>query len=314
MESAALGTLLLVVAPVPGVAVGLVAACGEELVEKAVVCGGHAVHGTSYHPINVLSGRPRGHPDVQGRFLPVGAVGPHMRIRGERACRDCGTRWSYYETGSVTCPACGSLLSVGVDERTEHTAGPADLDLTPARDALDAGRPIQEVLATATEACRSYVRATGFIEGGELRPLGDTVLAALELRHVADVVDRSFAPDEAEELYLLALLRGADFGDRPDPEDVPATMRGPRGLAAAAAVEAYRGDVRTCLDRRPEGPLRAVLASIDEQVRRVRALQGDVPVREAERLVSATREAGRYLIEGDEATLARARERLEALP
>jgi DNA-directed RNA polymerase subunit RPC12/RpoP len=31
-----------------------------------------------------------------------------MKIRGERECTDCGTRWSYYDTASVECPQCGS--------------------------------------------------------------------------------------------------------------------------------------------------------------------------------------------------------------
>lgn len=237
-----------------------------------------------------------------------------MRIRGERECRDCGTRWSYYETGSVDCPACGSLLSVGVDERTEHTSGPAPFDLTPARTALENERPLQEVVTMASDVCRDFVHSRGFIDAGELVLLDDTFLAAMELRHVADVVGRSFSPDEDEELYLLTLLRGADTGERPPPDAVPASMRGAHGLAAAGAVDTYRREVRTALGRAPDGPLGTVLASLREHVRRVRALDGEVPIASAERLVRATKDVGRHLVEDEEAALARARDRLDRLP
>ncbi len=59
----------------------------------------------------------------------------------ERECTECGTRWSYYETGSIGCPACGSLHSVGLDERTEHTDLRVEFDLTPVRADIDEGRP-----------------------------------------------------------------------------------------------------------------------------------------------------------------------------
>ncbi|MXR22522.1 endonuclease Q family protein, partial [Halobacterium bonnevillei] len=56
-----------------------------------------------------------------------------MDVRGERECKSCGTRWSYFETGSVACPECGSVRSVGVGERSQHTDGNATLDLSDAQ-------------------------------------------------------------------------------------------------------------------------------------------------------------------------------------
>lgn len=235
-----------------------------------------------------------------------------MRIRGERECKDCGTRWSYYETGSVDCPSCGSLRSVGVDERTEHTASTASLDLTAAREALEHDR-LAEAVAEAKSACREYARSAGFIHAGELQPLDDTYLAALELVHAADLVGRSFSPTEAEELYFLALLRGADFGERPDPAEVPDSMREARGLAAAEAVDEYRGELRTFLDGDPEPAVGRMLESVTDHVRRLRALEGDIPPREAETLVRVARELGRSLATDDESALAAARDRLDRL-
>ena len=51
-----------------------------------------------------------------------------MKVRGRRECEACGARWSYFDTGEVTCPDCGSLHSVGLDdERALHTASTATL-------------------------------------------------------------------------------------------------------------------------------------------------------------------------------------------
>lgn len=236
-----------------------------------------------------------------------------MRIRGQRECRDCGTRWSYYDTGSVDCPACGSIRSRGLDdERTLHTRGAATLDLGDVRAAVDE-RPLAEVAEEAKRACRAYVRQDGFVDGGDLLPLGDGHLAARELVHVADLVGRAADRTEAEELYLLALLRAADAGERPAPDEVPDSMRAARGLAAAEAVRAYRSDVREWLaeDSRPE--VRETLGRLDQHAKRVSALQGEVVPSTAESLVAAARALSAYLREGDEGELATADEHLDAL-
>jgi uncharacterized Zn finger protein (UPF0148 family) len=232
-----------------------------------------------------------------------------MKVRGQRECQACGHRWSYYETGSVTCPACESLRSVGVDERSLHTDTAASLDLSPYRAAWAEDR-----LADAVDDCKSnlreYIRKRGFVDGGDLRHLDGTVLAANELLQVMDLFDRT-RPTDADERYLSALLRGADEGERPPPEAVSSAWTGARGLAYANAVDDYRRDVTEWLDEHPDPEARRTLGTVHERVKRITALQGDVPPEEAESLVRAAREVGRYLIDDDESALAAARDRLE---
>ena len=232
-----------------------------------------------------------------------------MKIRGQRECQSCGHRWSYYETGSVACPACESLRSVGIDERHLHTDSPATLDLSPYRTAWAEDR-----LADAVDDCKSdlreYVRKRGFVDGGSLRPLDDAFLTAHELLQVMDLYGRARDPSDDEERYLLALLRGADEGERPPPEDVSAGWAKARGLAYANAVDDYRRDAIEWLDDHPDPEARRTLGTVHERVKRVQALQGDVSPTEAESLVRAAREVGRYLTAGEESALASARERL----
>jgi len=235
-----------------------------------------------------------------------------MKIRGDRECKSCGTRWSYYEVGSVACPNCGSLHSVGVDDRKEHTAAPVELDLTPVRNRID-DAPLRELVDDAAAACREYVRQQGFIDAGELRPLDDTYLAATELRHVAREIDRSMHSTDAEEFYLLSLLRDADLGDRPPRDEVPGTLAAARGLAYATAVEAYRGDVRAYLDSNPDELASELLGPLDEHRKRIQALDGDVPLATSENLVRAARAVGRYLVDGDESAIVEARSHLDGL-
>jgi hypothetical protein len=235
-----------------------------------------------------------------------------MKVRGERECKECGRRWSYYETGSVACPDCESLHSVGVGERKRHTASPVELDLSPAREQVETA-PLEEVADAAAERCREYCRRQGFIDGGELRTLSWTYVAAAELAAAGSLVGRSLRVGDAEELYLLSLLRGADRGERPDAGDVPPSMRSARGLAAADAVEDYARDLRTYLDDHEDARARRVLGSIADHRRRVHALDGDVPPTTADGLVHAARALGRYLTDGEEGALAEARDHVDRL-
>lgn len=234
-----------------------------------------------------------------------------MKIRGDRECQNCGSRWSYYETGSVSCPECGSLRSSGVDSHKLHTASPVEFDLTGVRAQVEAATP-RDLAATAAEESRSYVIQYGFIDAGELRPLTDTYLAATELRHVGGTLEGAMRVEDDEEYYLLSLLE-ADEGERPPTADVPESLRPARGLAYASAVEEYLGDVRTYLDEHPDEPARDAVSTLTEHRKRVAALDGDVPLSTAEGLVRAARAIGRYLIEDEESQLAQAREHLDGL-
>ncbi len=235
-----------------------------------------------------------------------------MKIRGERECTECGTRWSYYETGSVGCPACGNLRSVGVDDRTEHTDMPVAFDLTAVRNAIDEVSN-DDLADRAREACREYIRRRGFISAGDLRDLDDSYLAASELLHVSDIVARDMRLEEREELYFLSLLRDADTGDRPPAAEVPPSLRAARGLAYANAVREYRRDIRTWVeDRELTTAERSALETLGEHVTRIRMLEGDVDPRTADRLIEATRDLANGL-RGDEVAFSQAQDRLEGL-
>ena len=235
-----------------------------------------------------------------------------MEIRGDRECQECGTQWSYYDTGSVSCPQCESLRSVGVDDRKQHTSAPVTLDLTEIRTEIDE-EPLEELARRAAAECSEYVRQRGFIHAGTLQPLDDTYVAATELKHVARLLDRSLRADSDEEYYLLSLLRGADLGERPPREDVPESLRVARGLAYARAVDAYGRDLRSYLDGETVPEVGEVLSALAEHRKRVEALDGDIPVSHADALLEAAKATGRYLIEDDESALAVARSRLDRL-
>ncbi|CAI49589.1 uncharacterized protein NP_2996A [Natronomonas pharaonis DSM 2160] len=236
-----------------------------------------------------------------------------MKVRGRRECKACGTRWSYYDTGDTACPSCGSLHSVGTDdERKLHTATAATLDLTPVREAVD-DVPLRRLATRAIERTREFTRGYGFIDGGSLQPLDETYLAAMELRYVAGELERRFDPTDEETLYLTTLFK-ADKGVRPDVGDVPSELRAMRGLAYADAVDAYRSDLKAYLDDQPDPVVGGHVERLADRVRRIQALDGDVPSRQAESLVAVARDIGRYIADGDENALARADERLDTDP
>ncbi|GGI98621.1 hypothetical protein GCM10008995_05630 [Halobellus salinus] len=237
-----------------------------------------------------------------------------MRIRGCRRCRDCGREWSYFDTGSVACPGCGSLRSVGTGERQRHTDAPVDLDLSEHRVALGDDADVGSVADELKTTLRDYVRQRGFVRGGDLRAVDDTLLAAAELLHAVDVLERIRGdPDEAIQLYVLGLLSGADAGDRPEPSAVPDAMADARGLAYAEVLDRFCTDVGTWLDEYPDPAAERVRRSLDTHIRRVNAVYGDVPPAESEALVRAARALVSYLTTDDEAALSTARGRLSEL-
>lgn len=234
-----------------------------------------------------------------------------MKIRGDRECQACGSRWSYYETGSVSCPDCGSLRSTGVADRELHTASPVTLDLTDVRNQVDEAT-LRDLASAAVDECRDYVRQYGFIDAGTLRPLADKYLAASELRYVARTLEGALRVDDDQEYYLVRLLR-ADEGERPEQSAVPESLRDARGLAYARAVDEYRQDLRTYLDEHPDELARSAVTTLGEHQKRIAALDGDVSLPTAEALVLAARAIGQYLIDDDENQLAQAQEHLDSL-
>lgn len=234
-----------------------------------------------------------------------------MRIRGERTCTDCGTTWSYFETGSVACPECGSLLSTGSGSRTRNTDRAAELDLDEAR-ALAADGDLASALRSASEACLTYVRHRGFVDAGSLRELDAAYVYAQELRHTA-VLARSFLNVEPEEeAYLLDLLDGPP-DDRPASSTVPERLRPGRALGVASAVRDYRDDVRSWLEETPDDDRRELLETIADHRKRIHALDGDVPPSTADDLLEATRAVGRYYLDGDDGSLEAAQNAIEQL-
>lgn len=228
--------------------------------------------------------------------MPV--AGTSMEIRGQRECQSCGERWSYYDTRSVTCPACGSIRSVGVDERTRHTDGSVSLDLAAAQSAA-AEDDYRTACELARETSAEYVRVRGFIDGGRLRPLDDVFVAAHELRRVAAALDRALDPSVEDRRYFLALLQGASDGTRPGRDMVTDRMRPARGLGTASAVDAYIREVSTWHADNGDTPaVASPLGRLRDHVRRFEALDGDVDPVDADRLVTAAQALGRYAVDG----------------
>ncbi|MGQ4555655.1 DUF7117 family protein [Halobellus sp. GM3] len=236
-----------------------------------------------------------------------------MFVRGRRRCTDCGREWSYFDTGTVDCPDCGSLRSTGLGDRKRHTDSAVTLDLSTHRNELGGATELRDVVDDLKETLRAYVRQRGFVRGGELQPVDDTLLAAAELLHASDVFQRTRDPSEEARLYVLELLRGADSGERPRASSVPESMRDARGLAYAEVTGRFCADLGTWLTDHPDSSARDARETLDTHVTRIEAVYGDVPTEESEAIVRAARELVAYLTAGDESALARARDRLSRL-
>ena len=242
-----------------------------------------------------------------------------MKLRGIRECQSCETVWSYYETGSIECPNCGSLRSVGTEARRKHhTDSPVDLDLEPILLAV-ADDSVETIVDELGPPLREYTRRRGFISGGKLRPLDSTYLGAWELRYAVDRIEERTTPgpgealDEFERLYVLELLRAVNEGDRLPADQVPDSMHDVRGAAYTDAVSIYREELTTWLDEHPDAEARRTLGTLRDYIARANALDGAVPIETAETLRTVTTEIYEYLTAGDESALASARDRLSRL-
>lgn len=236
-----------------------------------------------------------------------------MEVRGQRKCRRCGATWSYFETGSVTCPECGSSRSVGQGERVVNTDRPVDLDLEEARHAA-AEDDFERALALAAESARTYRRERGFVSAGELLELDDTYLLAQELAHAASFLQSTLERRPPERAYFRDLIARPEERQRPDPADVPESLHAARGLGYARAVRDYRDDVTTFVeDETLPGACRSLLESLGDHVARVQALDGAVEPAHVERLVEAARSIGDCIGAADDAHLESARAALHDL-
>jgi len=288
------------------------------------VCDGRSTNGSGRFPAVMLVNQ---HASLllPNHYLSA-SVTPIMKIRGQRVCQACSTEWSYYETGSIACPSCGSLRSTGDDEERQlHTDAPAALPLASFRDRIAEGS-ISEYADDLKGVLREYTRKRGFISGGELRPLDDRFLTAHTLLHTLDILARRRDPTADAELYLLSLyetLIDADErakGNATEQEgmtstasDVPSDLRAAWGSAAADAVDAYCRGLRTWLDETPDEAAATALSQLRDHINRLNALQGDVEPAVATDLVEAARAVGRYLRTGDADALSAARDRLTRL-
>lgn len=234
-----------------------------------------------------------------------------MKLRGHRECTDCGTRWSYFETGEITCPDCDNPTSVAVSDPAEHTAGQGSLDLTPILADIDS-LSISELAARTVERTRPSIASAGFVHTGELQSLADRHLVVTELHRVASTLDRRRQVSDAEAAYFLTLLRGATDGQRPDPSDVPESLHPDRALAISGAVETYCSDIRRFLGQTDrDRDITRALSTIRAHRKRIDALDGAVDPSTAERLVRATRDLSSALREDDETALARVSTRFD---
>lgn len=235
-----------------------------------------------------------------------------MRIRGERECVDCGTRWSYYETGSITCPDCSSLQSVACDDPTQHTTTEAELDLTDVRADIETAS-LADLAAETADRCRAHVRQLGFIHGGEPRAPTNREFVAAELAQVARQIKLGTGDGPAVESHFLELLRGVEAGTRPDPGAVPKACWAPRAAGYATVLRSFRRELASwSRDHETGSTARRALERFDTHVTRLDQLAGPVPPGSVEPLVAASRSLATGLA-GEEGDLERTLELLGEL-
>jgi hypothetical protein len=253
----------------------------------------------------------------------------HMKIRGQRQCSECGHEWSYFDTGQVACPACGSLKSVGRGERKTHTDSAIELDLSAHQQALDAETDVSMIAEGLTTTLRDYIRQRGFLNGGTLQPPDDTLLSAAELLHAVDVLDRCRHPTDEARLYVTKLLGVANDGHRPTPNSVPTSLTTARGLAYTEVLSTFHQDFTKWITEESsvmDGSVQSVTEMqesdvsihqlrerLDTHLTRSEALQGDIPVETSERFVIIARKLHHGVVNHDTDALETARMKLNSV-
>jgi hypothetical protein len=252
-----------------------------------------------------------------------------MEIRGQRQCSECGQEWSYFDTGQVACPACGSLKSVGRGQRETHTDSAVELDLSNHQQALDSETDITTITDDLTTTLRDYIRQRGFLNGGTLQAPDETLLSAAELLHAVDVLDRRRRPTDETRLYVTKLLAGTDDGYRPTPDSVPTSMTAARGLAYTEILSRFHQDFGKWLSE--ESSIMSVstegttatrdselsVSQLRERFRtyltRSEALQGDIPVETSEIFLTVARKLHEGAVNDDIDALEIARTELDSV-
>jgi hypothetical protein len=229
-----------------------------------------------------------------------------MQFTGHRRCKQCASEWSYFETGSVSCPECGAIKSTGIGGPEPHTAQHTSLELAPYWEVTDEEVRIEsdKIRRAVTEFLSEY----GFIKGGDFLPLHDEVLAAGELRHAAYRYNTLGDPSEEVEHYLLGLLRAVMGESRPtSPPDV---LKQARGRGTADILEQFLRDMRQWTQARAATELMPIRESFRTHLHRIQALEGDVDPVVLSRLIQSARAVQQYIAREDQQSLSKARDHL----
>jgi hypothetical protein len=109
----------------------------------------------------------------------------------------------------------------------------------------------------------------------------------------------SSASNDAALGYDLSLLNAAIRDWRPpDPNEVPRERHRHRGLGYSLALGAYLRDLKAWLEAkvRTEDGTRVVIGEIEEHLRRIEALEGNVEPTEVDGLVTSVRAIRRHVL------------------
>ncbi|MFB6253304.1 MAG: hypothetical protein ABEI06_01680 [Halobacteriaceae archaeon] len=245
-------------------------------------------------------------------FEPLLAIN-NMEIKGYRECRECGHQWSYYETGNVQCPECGSIKSTGLDERTLHTNNPVEIDITSIQ-SLVSNDEFRQAGQRAAKEARNYTIKRGFIHKGDLIRCDERIFSCHELRNLGNYINRTASITEETEYYFIETIQAVKNSGRPDQQAIPKNLRSIRGLAYARAAKDYLNDVTTWIEYADhELPSGGVLERTKENIKRVEALDGDISIGDSERIYEIVANLYSYCTTGEISTYEQIEEYLSNL-